>query len=52
MRELVSNAVDAIQKLHMVSSSGEYSGEIGETEIQIDIDKSKKPFLLQTMELA
>ncbi len=42
LRELVSNAVDAIQKLHMVSSSGEYSGEIGETEIQINIDKSKK----------
>lgn len=42
LRELVSNAVDAIQKLNMVSSSGEYSGEIGETEIQIAIDKSKK----------
>jgi molecular chaperone HtpG len=42
LRELVSNAVDAIQKLKMVSRAGEYSGEIGEEEIQIAIDKDKK----------
>ncbi|MBW4595244.1 MAG: molecular chaperone HtpG [Brasilonema angustatum HA4187-MV1] len=42
LRELVSNAVDAIQKLRMVSRAGEYSGEIGEPEIQIAIDKDKK----------
>jgi len=42
LRELVSNAVDAIQKLKMVSRAGEYSGEIGEPEIQITIDKDKK----------
>ncbi|NJM71510.1 MAG: molecular chaperone HtpG [Scytonema sp. RU_4_4] len=42
LRELVSNAVDAIQKLKMVSRAGEYSGEIGEPEIQIAIDKNKK----------
>ncbi|MDJ0795630.1 MAG: molecular chaperone HtpG [Calothrix sp. MO_167.B12] len=42
LRELVSNAVDAIQKLNMVSRAGEYSGEIGEPEIQIAIDKAKK----------
>lgn len=40
-RELVSNAVDAIQKLKMVSYSGEVSGEIGEPEITIAIDKTK-----------
>ena len=40
-RELVSNAVDAIQKLKMVSYSGEVSGEIGEPEIVIAIDQSK-----------
>ena len=40
-RELVSNAVDAIQKLKMVSYSGEVSGEIGEPEIIIAIDQSK-----------
>ncbi len=42
LRELVSNAVDAIQKLSMVSRAGEYSGEIGEPEIQLAIDKDKK----------
>ncbi len=42
LRELVSNAVDAIQKLNMVSRAGEYSGEIGEPEIQIAIDKDLK----------
>ena len=42
LRELVSNAVDAIAKLEMVSRSGQYSGEIGEPEIQIAVDKDKK----------
>lgn len=42
LRELISNAVDAIQKLKMVSRSGEYSGEIGEPEITITIDKENK----------
>lgn len=42
LRELISNAVDAIAKLEMVSRSGEYSSEIGEPEIQIAVDKDKK----------
>jgi molecular chaperone HtpG len=42
LRELVSNAVDAIQKLSMVSRAGEFSGDIGEPEIQIAIDKDNK----------
>lgn len=42
LRELVSNAVDAIQKLKMVSRAGEYTSDIGEPEIQITIDKDKK----------
>ncbi|ULP73632.1 molecular chaperone HtpG [Nodularia sphaerocarpa] len=42
LRELVSNAVDAIQKLNMVSRAGEFTGEIGEPEIQLAIDKDKK----------
>ena len=42
LRELVSNAVDAIQKLNMVSRAGEYNGEIGESEITISIDKDNK----------
>ncbi|BAY18420.1 ATPase domain-containing protein [Anabaenopsis circularis NIES-21] len=42
LRELVSNAVDAIQKLKMVSRAGEYDGDVGEPEIQLAIDKDKK----------
>jgi molecular chaperone HtpG len=42
LRELVSNAVDAIQKLSMVSRAGEYGGDIGEPEIQLAIDKDNK----------
>ncbi|MEM7554899.1 MAG: molecular chaperone HtpG [Cyanobacteria bacterium P01_A01_bin.84] len=41
-RELVSNAVDAIQKLNMVARSGEYSEEIPEPEITVAVDKEKK----------
>ncbi|MCG6137372.1 MAG: molecular chaperone HtpG [Nostoc sp. LLA-1] len=42
LRELVSNAVDAIQKLNMVSRAGEFAGDTGEPEIQIAIDKDQK----------
>jgi molecular chaperone HtpG len=42
LRELVSNAVDAIQKLKMVSYSGDYSGDLGEPEIVITLDKAAK----------
>ncbi|MBD2678835.1 MULTISPECIES: molecular chaperone HtpG [Nostoc] len=42
LRELVSNAVDAIQKLKMVSRAGDYTGDIGEPEIVIAIDKNNK----------
>ena len=42
IRELVSNAVDATQKLKTLSSVGEMKGEIGEVPIVIKIDKEKK----------
>ncbi|XGV94978.1 MAG: molecular chaperone HtpG [Leptolyngbya sp. BL-A-14] len=42
LRELVSNAVDAIQKLKMVSYSGELAGDLGEPEVVITIDKAQK----------
>ncbi|XHX76848.1 MAG: molecular chaperone HtpG [Stenomitos frigidus ULC029] len=42
LRELVSNAVDAIQKLKMVSYSGELAGDVGEPEVVITIDKAQK----------
>ncbi|MBF2079910.1 MAG: molecular chaperone HtpG [Synechococcales cyanobacterium T60_A2020_003] len=42
LRELISNAVDAIKKLNMVSRQGEYSGDISEPEIVISLDKENK----------
>ena len=42
IRELVSNAVDATQKLKTLSSIGEAKGEMGDTNIEIKIDKEKK----------
>ncbi len=41
LRELVSNAVDATQKLKTLASVGEFKGELGELKVQISIDKKK-----------
>ncbi|MCT7964366.1 molecular chaperone HtpG [Laspinema sp. D1] len=41
LRELVSNAVDAIEKLKMVSYAGEFSGDTSNPEITIAIDAEK-----------
>jgi molecular chaperone HtpG len=42
IRELVSNAVDATQKLKTLSSLGEVKGDVGNTDIHVKIDKDKK----------
>ncbi|HEY5471269.1 MAG TPA: molecular chaperone HtpG [Bacteroidales bacterium] len=42
LRELISNAVDATQKLKTMSSVGDYKGVIGETTIHVSFDKKKK----------
>lgn len=42
LRELVSNAVDATQKLKTLSSTGEFKGKLGDTTIEVKIDKKKK----------
>lgn len=42
LRELVSNAVDATQKIKSLSALGEYTGELGDTSIEIKINKKKK----------
>lgn len=41
LRELVSNAVDATQKLKTLSSVGEYKGELGDIDVVVSIDKDK-----------
>ncbi len=42
IRELVSNAVDATQKLKTLAGMGEAKGELGELRIDIKIDNEKK----------
>jgi molecular chaperone HtpG len=42
LRELVSNAVDATQKLKKLSSMGEFNGELGNLTIEVSFDKDKK----------
>ncbi|HOH55501.1 MAG TPA: molecular chaperone HtpG [Paludibacteraceae bacterium] len=42
LRELVSNAVDATQKLKTLASVGEFKGELGDLKIRISVDKKKK----------
>jgi molecular chaperone HtpG len=41
LRELVSNAVDATQKLKTLSSVGEFKGELGDMSVHIRIDGKK-----------
>jgi len=42
LRELVSNAVDATQKLKKLSSLGEFSGELGKLRVEISFDKNAR----------
>ena len=42
LRELVSNAVDATQKLKTLSAKNEFQGELGDTTIHISVDTEKK----------
>jgi molecular chaperone HtpG len=42
LRELISNAVDAIQKLRTMSSVGDYKGKLGDQTIRVSLDKKKK----------
>lgn len=38
LRELVSNAIDATQKLKTLASFGEYKGELGEMNVKVTVD--------------
>ena len=42
LRELISNAVDATQKLKTLSSVGEAKGDLGDLRVRVSIDKEKK----------
>jgi molecular chaperone HtpG len=42
LRELVSNAVDATQKLRKLAALGQYNGELGDLTVEVKFDKKKK----------
>lgn len=46
LRELISNAVDATQKLKKLASLGEYQGELGDVRIRVSFDKDGKKIVV------
>ena len=42
LRELISNAVDATQKLRTLSAKGEMQGELGELKVRVEVDSEKR----------
>lgn len=42
LRELVSNAADATQKIKRLASLGQYNGELGELQVDVAFDAKKK----------
>ncbi|MFL2565097.1 MAG: molecular chaperone HtpG [Parvicellaceae bacterium] len=47
LRELVSNAVDASQKLMTLSSAGEVKQEVGNLKVEVILDKKKKTLTIR-----
>ena len=47
LRELVSNAVDATQKLKTLSSVGDIKGELGDLTIEIEVDEKKNTLTIK-----
>ena len=47
LRELVSNAVDASQKLKVLSSNGEYKGELGDLKVDVILDRENKTLTIR-----
>ncbi|MBO5592040.1 MAG: molecular chaperone HtpG, partial [Prevotella sp.] len=41
LREMVSNAVDATQKLKTLAQQGEFKGELGDLTVHVSLDKDK-----------
>lgn len=42
LRELISNAVDATQKLKTLAATGDFDGDMSDSTIRIDLNKKKK----------
>ncbi|KAA3621801.1 MAG: molecular chaperone HtpG [Bacteroidetes bacterium] len=42
LRELISNAIDATNKLKTLSAKGDFKGELGELRVEVSVDKKNK----------
>lgn len=47
LRELVSNAVDASQKLKVLAANGEFKGELGELKVEVILDPIEKTLTIR-----
>jgi molecular chaperone HtpG len=47
LRELVSNAVDASQKLNVLAKSGEFKGDLGELKVEVILNKEEKTLTIR-----
>jgi molecular chaperone HtpG len=47
LRELVSNAVDASQKIKVLSANGEYKGEVGDLKVDVILNKEEKTLTIR-----
>ncbi len=47
LRELVSNAVDASQKLKVLSSNGEFKGDLGDIKVEVILDPAAKTLTIR-----
>jgi molecular chaperone HtpG len=47
LRELVSNAVDASQKLKFFAKNGEFKGELGDLKVEVILDKEEKTLTIR-----
>ena len=47
LRELVSNAVDATQKLKTLTAIGEAKGDLGDIKVEVIIDKASKTLTIR-----
>ena len=47
LRELVSNAVDATQKIRVLAANGEFKGELGELKVEVILNANEKTLTIR-----
>ena len=47
LRELVSNAVDASQKIKVLAANGEYKGKLGDLKVEVLLNKEEKTITIK-----